>query len=126
MCISNETSNRAFFGQYDNGTQTPVFEQHLYNSTIYYFEGRKLTEPYIITMKRSGEVDNTTTVGVDIDRTQCDYLAVNGVNCLSCTYCGDEMYKADCTNIMHGRVTANCESSTPVLFPFLSSIFTSL
>jgi hypothetical protein len=124
VCVANTSSHHGFFGQFDNGTQTPVYEHHSYKSTIYYFDNKELSKPIVVTMQRSGDVDNTTASGVDIDLTQCDYLAINGVNCTSCTYCGNEMYKADCTNMEYGRVSTTCESNSPVLFPFIASVFT--
>jgi hypothetical protein len=68
----------------------------------------------------------------------CEIL-VNDQACLSCSYCGDDQYTADCTNLPHGRTTM-CElaavddySNRPVSFfyplvyvPPLSSVVPSL
>jgi hypothetical protein len=98
-------------------SSTPEFHQYLYNSTIYYFDDRKLDQPIIITMERSGEIEGTD------DRTTCNFLAMNGQNCTSCTYCGNEQYTADCTNLPYGLKTTTCEPCKPVVFPFYTEVF---
>jgi hypothetical protein len=36
--------------------------------------------------------------------------------CSTCTYCGNETYSADCTNLENGR-DVNCESTVSIFFP---------
>ena len=48
--------------------------------------------------------------------------------CQSCTYCGNDSYAFDCSNISYGRVVSNdhCESAIPgtdVFFPLTNEIF---
>lgn len=47
---------------------------------------------------------------------ECMGVWVNRQNCLSCTFCGNETYSADCTNLQFGR-QATCENATQVFFP---------
>jgi hypothetical protein len=98
-------------GMFENGTQTPASQVFWYNFTIYNKED--LLPLFLITMERSGEVQG------EIDRTECEYVAMDGEACSSCSYCGNEKFSADCTNLPNGRIV-QCESINPVFFPFTS------
>jgi len=41
-------------------------------------------------------------------------------DCQACSYCGNETYSADCTNLENGR-DVNCESTTSIFFPLTAA-----
>lgn len=109
VCYEVSFSAISSIGQYPNGTSTPAGQRYFYDYKLNVSE----FESFNISMARSGEVEGTD------DRTECDFVEVDGEMCSSCSYCGDETFTADCTNILHGRFV-ECESAFPVFFPLTS------
>jgi hypothetical protein len=98
-----------------NETELPPAAQvYWYNYTIY--NPKDDAQSYVISVERSGDVLNG---GSGTDLTECQYVAVEGMECASCSYCGNETMSADCTNIHLGRVVT-CEPLVPLFFPFES------
>jgi hypothetical protein len=59
---------------------------------------------YVIKIKRTGNVTNF--IGL-----------LNGPQCQSHSYCGSDLYSADCTNLQYGR-NVTCEPAWEIFFPF--------
>jgi hypothetical protein len=98
----------------ENTIDPPASQVYWYNYTIY--NQKNLLQYYVISAERSGEVLNG---GQGTDLTTCQYVAVAGMPCTSCSYCGNNTMSADCTNLQYGRV-ATCEPLLPLFFPFES------
>lgn len=110
VCFKAEMQAISGIGMFENGTQTAASQRYWYNYTI--FGEYDIS----ITMERSGEVQYTDKG--EIDRTECDFVAIDGNVCSSCEYCGNDTYSVDCTNHPYGRKT-KCESTFPVFFPLV-------
>lgn len=96
----------------ENFTTTVAQQRYSYQFDV--VDDDKEHSGITIEVQRSGEVIEDVNGSVDL--TECDFVQVTGQLCASCTYCGNETYTVDCTNINHGRYL-ECESVFPVLFP---------
>jgi hypothetical protein len=56
------------------------------------------------------------------DVNRCD-VSIDEEFCQSCSYCGDDEYSVDCSNIPKGRIT-ECEPSLPIFFPLVEDSLT--
>jgi hypothetical protein len=100
----------------ENGTIFPAYQTYFYNYVVYSDQDAGFN-PFNITIHRSGEKDCTTGE----DRTECDFFGVDDEQCNSCTYCGNEAFSADCTNVPFGR-KIECESSSTLIFPLIAEV----
>jgi hypothetical protein len=108
--------------QFENGTTIYVGG---YSNMYQIVQG--LEQGFDIVNLTQAELSNAKTgIEVNVARDDYDVCTVsittekNGTNdkCVSCTYCGNETYTADCTNIENGRIV-DCESTSNgmVYFP---------
>jgi hypothetical protein len=75
----------------------------------------------------TGNPDESTGIEITVSRDDFDVCTVsvvlteggNDAKCTSCSYCGNDSYKANCTNIENGRLIDVCESAGAdiVFFP---------
>jgi hypothetical protein len=112
VCYKATMTAISGIGMFENGTETPASQLFNYEYDIYSANTIPIGTGTTIRMQRSGEVQ-----GQD-DRTECDFVEINGQPCTSCRYCDDDVFSSDCTNIEHGRMV-DCESVFPVYFPLL-------
>jgi hypothetical protein len=115
MPSSAAISTLGEINEHITGTRPAAQQVYWYNYTIY--NPSNIQQSYVISVERSGKVLNG---GSGSDLTECQYVAVEGITCSSCSYCGNNTMSADCTNLQYGRV-ATCEPLSPLFFPFLSS-----
>ena len=73
-----------------------------------------------------GNSENDAGITIDVVRDDSDNCTVSvalnassAIMCNSCKYCGDESFKADCSNVKNGRKMNMCESAEEddVFFP---------
>jgi hypothetical protein len=74
-----------------------------------------------------GRDDNDVCSGISVIITSTN-TGASADSCVSCTYCGNDSYSFDCSNVRYGRVVSNntCESAIPgidVFFPLNDEVF---
>lgn len=71
--------------------------------------------------------DNEVCTGITVTLTYPEETtsSISITPCNSCTYCGNDTYSYDCTNLVYGRMTRICELATSdsILFPLTSDAF---
>ena len=102
----------------------------LANGTTVYLGGYSSTYTIVKDLMEgemfTGSHENDAGITIDVVRDDSDVCTVSvtldggkAIECNSCKYCGDESYKADCSNIKNGRMLTMCESAEDddVFFP---------
>jgi hypothetical protein len=101
----------------------------LENGTTFYIGGYSTTYTIVKGLDEGEMFDGNPIydagITIDVIRDDSDACTIsvmlngNTTKCTRCKYCGDESYKADCSNVKYGRMMNTCESAEEedVFFP---------